>query len=37
MGFNGVEFEAVAGSTCCLVVDGFWDQMGPFEAQLDCG
>ncbi len=36
-GFNSVEFDAVGGMTYYLVVDGYWDQMGPFEVQMDCG
>lgn len=35
-GFNSVGWDAVAGATYYLVVDGYWDQMGPYEVQLSC-
>lgn len=35
-GFNSVEFDAVPGRTYYLVVDGFYEEMGPFQAELRC-
>lgn len=35
-GFNAVEFEAEAGHTYYLVVDGYDDNAGPFDARVDC-
>ncbi len=35
-GFNSVEIEAVPGRTYYLVVDGFYEETGPFQARLDC-
>jgi hypothetical protein len=35
-GFNSVEFDAVPGRTYYLVVDGFFEETGAFEARLDC-
>ena len=35
-GGNSVEFEAVAGHTYYLVIDGFNGAEGPFEAQVEC-
>ncbi|MCP4872267.1 MAG: hypothetical protein GY898_26490 [Proteobacteria bacterium] len=35
-GFNSVEFDAVPGRTYYLVVDGFYEETGPFQARLDC-
>jgi len=35
-GFNSVEFDAVPGQTYYLVVDGFYEETGPFQARLDC-
>ena len=35
-GFNSVEFDAVPGRTYYLVVDGFWEETGPFQAELNC-
>jgi len=36
-GFNSITFDAIAGSTYYLVVDGFAGAAGPFEATLECG
>ena len=36
MGFNSVEFDAQAGHTYLLVVDGYDDNAGPFAARLEC-
>ena len=36
-GFNSITFDAIAGSTYYLVVDGFAGAAGPFEAVLECG
>ncbi len=36
-GFNSITFDAIAGSTYYLVVDGFAGAAGPFEAALECG
>ena len=36
MGFNAVDFEAEAGRAYVLVVDGFDDNAGPFDARVDC-
>lgn len=35
-GLNGVEFDATAGQTYFLVVDGYDGDAGPFEVSLDC-
>ena len=35
-GGNSVDFEAVAGHTYYLLVDGFNGDEGPFEARVDC-
>lgn len=35
-GFNAVTFEATAGATYYLVVDGFAGDAGAFEAELSC-
>jgi hypothetical protein len=35
-GFNSMQFEAVAGHTYYLVIDGFDGDAGPYTAQLDC-
>ncbi len=35
-GFNSVTFEPVPGNIYYLVVDGFWDEAGAFEAVLNC-
>ncbi|MCO4769634.1 MAG: hypothetical protein KDA24_06340 [Deltaproteobacteria bacterium] len=36
-GFNSVEWDPVPGQTYFLAIDGFDDNAGAFEAQLDCG
>lgn len=36
MGFNAVSFDALAGSTYYLVVDGDTQSPGPFEANVSC-
>ena len=36
-GFNSITFDAIAGATYYLVVDGFAGAAGPFEADLECG
>jgi len=35
-GFNDVSFDAVAGVTYFLVLDGYDGDVGPFEARVDC-
>jgi len=35
-GFNTVTFDAVEGHSYYLVVDGYDDAAGPFEARVDC-
>ena len=35
-GFNDVTFEAVAGRTYFLLLDGFAGEAGPFQARLEC-
>jgi hypothetical protein len=36
MGFNAVSFDALAGSTYYLIVDGDTKSPGPFEASINC-
>jgi hypothetical protein len=35
-GFNTMQFEAVAGHTYFLLIDGFAGDAGPYTATLDC-
>ncbi len=36
-GFNSVEWDPIPGETYFIAIDGFDDNAGAFEAQLDCG
>jgi len=36
-GFNELRFDAIAGQTYFLVLDGYYGDEGHFETELDCG